>query len=35
MSRYATDEAEHIFGAVRGFMKKLASRMDEEGEPKA
>jgi hypothetical protein len=30
-----TEEAEHIFAMVSGFMKKLASRMDESGEPKA
>jgi len=29
------EEAEHIFLAIKGFMKKLASRMDEDGEPKA
>jgi hypothetical protein len=34
-SKYTPDEAEYIFGAVRGFMKKLAARMDENGEPKA
>ena len=28
-------EAEDIFGAVRGFMRKLASRCDENGDPKA
>jgi hypothetical protein len=33
--KYTEDEAEHIFGAVRGFMKQLASRCDENGEPKA
>ena len=34
-SKYTDDEAEHILMAVRGFMKKLASRCDEEGNPKA
>jgi len=34
-NKYTEDEAEHIFIAVRGFMKKLCSRMDENGEPKA
>ncbi|SRR6266849_504177 len=34
-NKYTEDEAEHIFGAVRGFMKKLASRMDEQGQPLA
>jgi hypothetical protein len=34
-SKYTSDEAEHIFVAVKGFMKKLASRCDENGQPKA
>jgi hypothetical protein len=34
-SKYTDEEAEHIFIAVRGFMKKLASRMDESGQPLA
>jgi hypothetical protein len=34
-NKYTTDEAEHIFVAVRGFMKKIASRMDENGQPVA
>jgi hypothetical protein len=34
-SKYTDEEAEHIFGAVKGFMRKLASRMDERGEPRA
>jgi hypothetical protein len=34
-TKYTDDEAEHILIAVRGFMKKLASRMDEEGKPLA
>ena len=29
--KYSDEEAEHIFIAVRGFMKKIASRMDEDG----
>jgi hypothetical protein len=31
--KYSDDEAEHIFVAVKGFMRKLASRCDEKGEP--
>ena len=34
-NKYTDDEAKHIFIAVKGFMTKLASRMDEKGEPKA
>jgi hypothetical protein len=34
-NKYTTDEAEHIFVAVKGFMKKVASRCDENGDPKA
>ena len=33
--KYKLDEADHIFAAVRGFMKKLASRIDEDGNPNA
>jgi hypothetical protein len=33
--KYTDDEAEHVFMAVRGFMMKLASRCDENGDPKA
>jgi hypothetical protein len=33
--KYTDDEAEHVFAAVRGFMMKLASRCDENGDPKA
>lgn len=33
--KYTDDEAQHIFVAVRGFMIKLASRCDENGDPKA
>jgi hypothetical protein len=32
---YTEDQAEHIFIVVRGFMNELASRTDENGEPKA
>lgn len=32
-NKYTEDEAEHIFIAVKGFMKKLASRVDEDGSP--
>ena len=32
-NKYTDDEADHIFIAVKGFMKKLASRMDEDGLP--
>jgi len=34
-NKYTHEEAEHIFIATRGFMKKLASRMDEQGIPLA
>lgn len=34
-TKYTSDEAEHIFVAVKGFMKKLASRVDESGKPLA
>lgn len=34
-NKYTSEEAEHIFGSVRAFMKFLGSRMDEVGEPKA
>ena len=33
--KYMPDEAKHIFEMVCGLMKKIASRMDEKGEPKA
>jgi hypothetical protein len=33
--KYTGEEAEDILGAVRGFMRKLASRMDEQGQPLA
>ena len=34
-NKYTDEEAEHIFAAVRGFMKKLSLRMDENGLPLA
>jgi hypothetical protein len=34
-SKYTDDEAEHVFVAVKGFMMRLASRCDENGDPKA
>ena len=34
-SKYTSEEAEHIFAAVRAFMRKLASRLDEQGLPLA
>ncbi len=33
-NKYTDDEAEHIFVVVKGFMKKLSERCDENGEPK-
>jgi hypothetical protein len=33
--KYTTEEARYIFEVVGGFMRKLASRCDEDGEPKA
>lgn len=32
-NKYNPDEAQHIFAVVKGFMKKIASRMDENGVP--
>jgi len=32
---YTAEEAEHIWNATRGLMMKLASRLDEDGNPKA
>jgi hypothetical protein len=32
---YTPDQAEHVLGAVKGFMQNLSSRMDEKGDPKA
>jgi hypothetical protein len=32
--KYTDDEAKHVFDVVKGFMSKLASRMDENGDPK-
>jgi hypothetical protein len=34
-NKYTDDEAKHIFAAVKGFMKKLADRCNENGDPKA
>jgi hypothetical protein len=34
-NKYTDDEFEQIFVAVRGFMKTIAKRMDENGEPVA
>jgi hypothetical protein len=34
-NKYTGEEASHIFAAVRGLMRNLALRMDENGEPKA
>jgi hypothetical protein len=34
-NKYTGEEADHIYGAVRGFMRKLASRHDEQGQPVA
>jgi hypothetical protein len=34
-NKYTEEEAEHILSAVRGFMRKLASRVDEHGLPQA
>jgi hypothetical protein len=34
-NKYTIDEGEHILAAVKGFMTKLASRCDENGDPKA
>lgn len=34
-TKHTDDEAEAIFLAIRGFMKKLASRLDENGQPLA
>ena len=32
---YTEEDAKHIFDVVRGLMRRVASRCDEEGEPKA
>jgi hypothetical protein len=34
-NKYSEDEANHIFTAVRAFMRKIASRFDEQGQPAA
>jgi hypothetical protein len=31
-NKYTAEEAEHIFGAVRGLVQKIAARMNEDGE---
>ena len=31
--KYTEEEARHVFDAVRGFMMRLAERMDENGLP--
>ena len=33
--KYTEEEAKHVFEIVKGFMTKLASRCDENGDPKA
>ena len=33
-TKYTDEEAENVFVAVRGLMKKIASRMNENGDPK-
>lgn len=33
--KYTEEEARHIMEMVKGFMRKIASRMDENGDPKA
>lgn len=33
--KYSHDEAKHVFDVVGGFMRRVASRMDEDGEPRA
>lgn len=33
--KYTPDEARHIFDVVKGFMVRVANRMDENGDPKA
>ena len=33
--KYTPDEARHIFEVVKGFMARLAVRMDEQGAPLA
>jgi hypothetical protein len=32
--KYTPDEARHVYETVKGFMQKIASRMDENGDPK-
>jgi hypothetical protein len=33
-AKYTSEEAEHIFAMVKGLMTRIASRMDENGEPR-
>jgi hypothetical protein len=32
---YTPEDARHVFDVIGGFMKKIAYRMDEDGNPKA
>ena len=32
---YPPEEAKHVFEVIKGFMKKLATRVDENGDPEA
>jgi hypothetical protein len=32
---YTEEQANHVFAVVRGFMEKVASRLDENGQPLA
>jgi len=34
-NKYTEEEADHIYRAVRAFIRKLASRFDEDGNPPA
>jgi hypothetical protein len=34
-NKYTDEEAEHVFVAVKGFIVRLASRLDENGDPQA
>ncbi len=33
--KYTEDEAQNLFEIVKGFMNRIADRMDENGDPKA
>ena len=33
-NKYTQEEAEHIYTVLRGLMMKIASKMDENGDPK-